>query len=138
MKNEFIYPVRVHIEDTDYSGLVYHANYLKFMERARSEWFDALGLGINWQREHALYFVIHSANIRFVKPARVHDKVVVSSSLIGMRSASIIFEQCLRFADLPDTLLCKAEIKVACVNEAVQPCRLPALPILQTMRRLIT
>jgi tol-pal system-associated acyl-CoA thioesterase len=138
MNNQFIYPLRVHIEDTDYTGLVYHANYLNFMERARSEWVDALGLGMAWQRDHGLYFVMHTANIRFLKPARVHDRLEVVSSITSIRSASLVFDQCLRFAGSPDKLLCKAEIKVACVGENMQPKPLPELPILQTMRRLIS
>lgn len=136
--NEFIYPLRVHIEDTDYTGLVYHANYLNFMERARSEWVDALGMGMSWQREQALYFVMHKVDIRFLKPARVHDRLEVVSSLISIRSASLVFDQCLRFADSPDKLLSRAEVKIACVDESMQPRPLPALPILETMRRLIS
>jgi acyl-CoA thioester hydrolase len=138
MNNEFIYPLRVHIEDTDYTGIVFHANYLNFMERARSEWVDALGLGIAWQREHALYFVLHSVSMRFLKPARVHEHLEVVSSLTAIRAASMAFAQCLRFADSPDKLLCKAEIKIACVNNDMQPRPLPELPILETMRRLLS
>ena len=56
--NEFIYPLRVHIEDTDFAGIVYHSNYLKFMERARSEWVDEVGIGMDWQREHQIYLPV--------------------------------------------------------------------------------
>ena len=65
--NHFIYMLRVHIEDTDFTGVVYHSNYLKYMERARSEWMDAEGVGIDWQRANDLAFVIHSAEVEFIR-----------------------------------------------------------------------
>ncbi len=122
---EFVYPLRVHIEDTDCTGLVFHANYFNFMERARSEWIENLGMGIAWQKEHELLFVIHSAAIQFLKPARVHEYVEVVSVIKTLKPASIIFAQHLRLAGQPDKILCKAEIKVVCVDKNIQPAALP-------------
>lgn len=138
MNNEFIYPLRIHIEDTDCTGLVYHANYLNFMERARSEWIDELGIGVSWQKENGLFFVLHSANIQFLKPARVHERVEVVSRIKSIRQASIIFDQCLRLSSMPDKILCKAEIKVACVDFNLQPRALPPAPIFKSIRRILT
>jgi len=120
-----IYPLRVHIEDTDYAGVVYHPNYLNYMERARSEWIDALGLGIDWQREHSVHFTIRSAKIDYLKPALVHQWLEVVSYLRKIRSASLIFEQHLRLRSVPDTIICKAEIKVACIDNTFRPQALP-------------
>lgn len=135
---EFVYPLRIHIEDTDCTGIVYHAKYLHFMERARSEWIDSLGMGMDWQRNHELIFVVHSASIRFLKPARVHDRVEVVSVIKSLRPASIIFDQCLRSADMPDKILCKAEVKVACVDKDMQPSALPASTIIERIGRVKT
>ena len=116
-----LYPMRVHIEDTDCSGLVFHSNYLNFMERARSEWIDQLGLGLDWQRQQQIYFVVHSATIKFLKPSRAHDRLEVVSSVLALRHASIIFDQYLRPEGMADKILCRAEIKIACVDYALQP-----------------
>lgn len=129
MSGEFIYPLRIQIEDTDCTGLVFHSNYLNFMERARSEWIDQLGLGLDWQQRHKICFVVHSAMIRFIKPARAHDRVEVVSAINTLRPASIIFDQYLRLAGSTDKILCKAEIKIACVDENMQPCALPENPL---------
>ncbi|EKD70173.1 MAG: Tol-pal system-associated acyl-CoA thioesterase [uncultured bacterium] len=138
MKNEYIYPLRVHIEDTDFAGVVYHSNYLKFMDRARSEWIEEMGMGITWQRHHHLYFPVHSANIQFIKPARLHEKVEVVSTIKQMKQASLFFEQYLRLADSSHKILCKAEIKIACVDENIRPCAIPETNGLETIRRMLT
>lgn len=135
MTKEYIFPLRVHIEDTDYTGLVYHANYLNYMERARSEWVDSLGFGMDWQKRNNIFFVVHTANIRYIKPARVHERLEVVTTLKSVRPASLIFDQCLRLADMPDKILCKAEIKAACVGEDMQPRAIPDVTILETIRR---
>lgn len=121
----FIFPLRVYIEDTDLGGIVYHANYLKFFERARSEWAEQIGWGIDWQREQGVFFTVRYANVEFLKPALVHQKVEVVSRITQVRSASMIYEQHLRLVETPDTILCKAEIKIACVDNTLRPRALP-------------
>lgn len=138
MKNEFIYPLRVHIEDTDFAGVVYHSNYLNFMERARSEWVHEMGLGIEWQREHKIYFPVFDVHIKFLKPARLHEKIEVVSKITAIKPASIIFDQHLRLAGSPDTLLCTAEVKVACTDYTMRPRSLPEAPFLESIRRMLT
>lgn len=132
---EFVYPLRIHIEDTDLTGLVFHPNYLNFMERARSEWIETLGMGIAWQRNHQIQFVIHSATMQFLKPARVHEYVEVVTTIKNLRPASIIFAQHLRLAGKPDKILCKAEITVVCVDMTIRPKALPAT-ILEKIGRM--
>ncbi|RDI41825.1 YbgC/FadM family acyl-CoA thioesterase [Aquicella lusitana] len=138
MQNQFTYLLRIHIEDTDFAGVVYHSNYLKFMERARSEWAEQVGLGMTWQREHQIYFPVHAAHILFLKPARVHDKVEVVTSIKAVRPASLVYEQYLRLAHEPDKMLCKAEIKIACVDLDMRPRAIPYAPFLEMIRRELT
>ena len=125
MNTEFIYPLRIHIEDTDCTGTVYHANYLNFFERARSEWMIKLGFNIEWQQQHHIKFLVHSIDIKFLKPATVHEHVEVVSIIKEKRKASIIFDQCLRSTSDPAKLFCKAEITVACVDDNMRPCAIP-------------
>ena len=74
MRRRFSFPVRVYYEDTDAAGVVYYANYLKFMERARTEWLAALGFPLAaFEREHGIAFVVHRAEIDFLAPARLND-----------------------------------------------------------------
>lgn len=138
MTNQFIYPLRVHIEDTDFGGHVYHSQYLNFMERARSEWLEALGFGMTAQADVGVLFVVHSANIQFIRPAKVHEKVEVISTIKALGRASVIFDQHLRLASSPDKILCRAEIKIACVDAAMRPCAIPEVATLAEIRRTIT
>lgn len=134
-ENQFIFPLRIYTEDTDYGGVVYHTNYIKYMERARSEWLSQYGFGIEWQREQQVYFVIHSLQIRYLKPATMQDRVEVFSSIKQLKQATIVFDQELRSADGSDNMFCKAQIKIAFVDEAMRPKALPASPFLTSIRR---
>jgi acyl-CoA thioester hydrolase len=123
----FTFPLRIYIDDTDFGGVVYHANYLKFFERARSEWTEQLKIGTEWQRTKGVYFLVRYAKIEFLRPAQLHQEVEVISSIKEYRKASLIYDQYLRLKERPDTILCKAEIKVACVDSHFKPCALPKL-----------
>lgn len=129
----FDWPVRVYYEDTDSGGVVYHANYLKFMERARTEWLRQLGFEQDQLRnEQNVLFAVHSMQLNFRRPARFNDQLLVRSTLLQASGASMQFEQqVLRDA----TSLCEATVKVACLNaESFQPCPLPN-SILTEMQR---
>ena len=134
-ENEFIYPVRVHIEDTDFTGVVYHPNYLNYMERARSEWAHLAGIGIEWQRQHGIMLLVHSAEIIFKSPARLHDEMNVVTRISSLNRASLTYDQYLRRSGAADKILCQARIKVACVNGRMKPCALPDAPFLDKIRR---
>lgn len=138
MQNKFVYPLRIHIEDTDCSGVVYHSKYINFMERARSEWLEEQGLGVSWIKQQERQFLVHSVNIEFIKPARVHELVVVVTSVKEMRSASVVFAQHLHFTDMPDKILCKAEIKIVCVDFNLRPQAIPKTPFFEAIRRTLT
>ena len=75
----FELPIRVYYEDTDAAGVVYHASYLRFMERARTEWLESLGFSLAaFERQHRVAFAVHKAEIEFLKPARLDDRLAVS------------------------------------------------------------
>ena len=115
-ESEFLWPIRVYYEDTDSGGVVYYANYLKFMERARTEMLRSLGFEQDQLiEEHGVIFAVHSLSVQYKKPAVFNDELVVKTKIIDCRRASLNFSQAvLRVAD--ETVLCESEIKIACIN----------------------
>ena len=112
----FIWPIRVYWEDTDAGGVVYHASYLRFLERARSEWLRALGHGQDALRERdGVMFVVRAMRLDFLQPARLDDELIVTVALAGRKRASFVMHQTILHGD---QLLLDAEVKVACVAAA--------------------
>ena len=122
----FVWPVRVYWEDTDAGGIVYYANYLKFMERARTEWLRALGCDQALMRaRHRLQFVVARANVEFRRPARFDERLDVDVRVLGLRRASVELAQDVRSASRE--LLCQARIRVGCVDmETFRPRGIPS------------
>jgi acyl-CoA thioester hydrolase len=108
--------MRVYYEDTDAAGIVYHANFLKFMERARTEWLRSLGFEQDAiAREHGIGFVVRTAELDFARPARFNDELVSTVRPIRCGRASVDLEQqVLRAGD--GTLLCGGRIRVGAVH----------------------
>ena len=121
----FVWPVRVYWEDTDAGGIVYYANYLKFMERARTEWLRALGCDqAHMRARHRLQFVVARANVEFRRPARFDDRLDVDVRVLALRRASVELAQHVRSAGRE--LLCHADIRVGCVDiETFRPRGIP-------------
>ncbi len=121
---EFIWPVRVYYEDTDNGGVVYYANYLKFMERARTEWLRAKGYEQDQLlAEQGLIFAVRSAQLDFLRPAKFNDSLQVSASVVSHKGASIEFQQEVR---RDKQVLCKGEVKIVCLcNDSLTPRRMP-------------
>ena len=121
----FVWPVRVYWEDTDAGGIVYYANYLKFMERARTEWLRALGCDqAHMRARHRLQFVVARAKVEFRRPARFDDRLDVDVRVLALRRASVELAQHVRRAGRE--LLCHAEIRVGCVDiETFRPRGIP-------------
>ncbi len=93
----FSWPVRVYYEDTDAGGVVYHANYLKFMERARSEWIRDLGFCLEQvSAELGVVFVVRSANLEYLRPARLSEMLRVEVSMAAVGRASLTMDQVVR------------------------------------------
>ena len=116
MASEFIWPVRVYYEDTDSGGVVYYANYLKFMERARTEWLRSLGYeqDILLQQE-GIIFAVHSLQVDYHQAACFNDMLSISARLDDPGKASMTFIQKV-IRDGDNTLLCSGRVKVACLD----------------------
>ncbi len=111
--NSFSLPIRVYYEDTDGGGVVYHANYLRFMERARTEWLRSLGFEQSALLTQNVAFAVRSAAVEFVKPARLDDELIVASTIESLGRAQIEFhQQVMRNHDM----LVDARIRVACFD----------------------
>lgn len=125
-KNQpFTHRCRVYYEDTDAGGVVYYVNYLKFMERARTERLRTLGVAQSQLAEQGLLFVVHSAEARYRAPARLDDELVVSAEVVELNRASLVFAQQVRRTS-DDALLCEGRITVACVRaDSFKPRAMP-------------
>lgn len=130
----FQWPIRVYYEDTDSSGVVYYANYLRFMERARTEWLRALGFEQDrLRREEGVLFVVHSARIEFRHPARFNDLLTVVTGLPRRGRASMTFSQSIIRPHEASRPCCSGEVKVACVQaDTFRPHPLPE-PLLKEL-----
>jgi acyl-CoA thioester hydrolase len=120
----YSFPVRVYFENTDAGGVVYHAEYLRFLERARTEWlrhlgFDHQALG----RTHRIVFVVSAIAADFVKPAHLDDMVAVSVKLESLGKVRCVFEQEIR---REDEVLVKSRVTVACLAvDSFKPAEIP-------------
>ncbi len=117
-RREFSWPVRVYYEDTDAGGVVYYANYLKFMERARTECLRSIGFEQDRLRDdYGILFAVHSVEIRYRKPARFNDELEVITRICHLGKASLVFRQSIHLAGDPASRpLCTATVKVVCLN----------------------
>jgi len=120
----YSFPVRVYFENTDAGGVVYHSEYLKFLERARTEWLRHLGFDHQTlARNHRAVFIVSSVVVDFLKPARLDDTLAVSVHLESLGKVRCIFAQEIR---RDDELLVKAKVTVACVTgEGFKPVEIP-------------
>lgn len=112
--SQFTWPIRVYYEDTDSGGVVYHSNYLNFMERARTEWLRALGFEqTQLKDQHGLIIVIHSLSMQFKKPAYFNDMLAVHCELSELGRSSLIMQQSISRDGL---VLIEAQVKAAFVD----------------------
>jgi len=125
MKEIFSFPIRVYYEDTDTGGVVYHSNYLNFMERARTEWLRALGFEQDeLLREYGVLFAVSAVNIAFQKPARFNELLAVTVALDRRGAASLTLKQEVRRGD---EVLATAEVRIACIDaQRFVPVAIPA------------
>jgi acyl-CoA thioester hydrolase len=124
MPSVFTWPIRIYYEDTDAGGIVFYANYLKFFERARTEWLRAAGVGQHELLEqHGALFVVKNASLDYHVPARLDDELTLTLTIAKLGAASVQFtQQAWRGA----TLLTSATVKVGCVDAAtMRPRALP-------------
>lgn len=124
----FTIPVRVYWEDTDAGGIVYYANYLRFLERARTDWLSSLGIDqAALLRDEHLQFAVVEAHIRYHRPARYGDELSVSVRLDERRGASVVMHQEVRRGTTQGDLLVSATVRAACLDSSgLRPRPLPA------------
>ena len=125
ISDRFVWPVRVYYEDTDAAGIVYHANYLRFMERARTEWLRSLGFEQDaLLGDFNIVFVVNQTHVKYVRAARFNEELTVTTGLERLRGASLEFAQIIEDCDRRS--ICTASIRVACVDaRSFKPRRIP-------------
>jgi len=111
---KFIFTTRVYYSDTDCEGVMYHTNYLKYMEHARTEWLFASCKDV--------CFAVCAAELKFLRPARLLDTLEITCDVIKLGKASMEIEHVVRNKDV---IYCKGIIKLACVNKKLKPCVIP-------------
>lgn len=117
-------PIRVYYEDTDLAGIVYYANYLKFIERGRSEWIRDLGVDqVALKRDAGLVFAVRRIEADYLRPAQYDDELVVETWLLTETGARLVLEQSVLRGD---ERLFFATVTIVCLSETGGPARLPA------------
>jgi acyl-CoA thioester hydrolase len=121
---DFVWPLRVYYEDTDAAGVVFYANYLNFMERARTEWLRALGFEqTTLMQERNVVFVVRSLAVEFLRPALFNDALDVTVALKAARGSVLEISQSVRRGQ---DVLVSGDVRVACVNtQTFKPVRIP-------------
>ncbi len=114
--------LRVYYEDTDMGGIVYYANYLKFIERGRSEWVRKIGLNQREMKAEGFVFAVRRIEADYLSSARLDDELIVETEIIKVTAARLVMEQSVKKSD---DVLFQAKVTIACVNEAGRPVRLP-------------
>jgi len=128
------FTIRVYYEDTDAGGIVYHANYLKFFERARTEWLRELGINQTHFLQQNIGFVVRKVEMDNFASAILDESIVVTSSIVSLKRASVVFKQ--HITNQQQTILCSAIVRLACVNFTLhKPCAIPQI-ILGAFKRV--
>ncbi len=131
----FSYPLRVYIEDTDAGGIVYYVNYLKFMERARTEMMRSLSYDKNSIFADELMFVVHSVKADYIAPAKLDDALEVTANVLKVGAAYILFEQKVL---LDGETLCCGEVKIVCVDRITMKPRALSKTMQQVLKNTIS
>jgi acyl-CoA thioester hydrolase len=116
-------PVRVYYEDTAMAGIVYYANYLKFIERGRSEWVREIGMALTAMKAEGFVFAVRRVEADYLAPAKLDDELIVSTEVTQVTGARLVMDQWVKCQGKP---LFHAVVTVIMMNEAGQPARMPA------------
>ena len=120
---KFSFKLRVYIEDTDAGGIVYYVNYLKFMERARTEFMRSMGYGKDYIFNHDLMFVVRDVAVKYLRPATLDDELEATAAVRHVRGAVMILQQSVRRGA---EILAQGDVTIACVDRTgLKPRRLP-------------
>jgi len=123
----FKWPVRVYYEDTDSGGVVFYANYLSFMERARTEYLRYFGFEQDQLIEHKnTIFAVRSVQLDYLSPAKFNDRLMVTAKITELKKASMLFEQKIYREDQPEKILCQGQVRIACLRaDTFRPSAIP-------------
>ena len=125
MSKYFKYKFKIYYEDTDSGGIVYYANYLKYLERARSEAIYSLGLtNINLQKDHDTLIIVKSCNIEYKKPAKFEDELEIISSILSKTRTSFTMLQIIK---KNEEIISEATVQLATVNKEGKPIKIPEI-----------
>ena len=125
MSKEFKHEIKIYYEDTDAGGVVYYSNYLNFLERARTEMIESIGLS-NKQllEENKTLIIVKSCNIEYISSAKLEDKITVYSSIESFSKASFVIIQNIK---KDNALIVKAKLKLVTVNQEGRPIKIPSV-----------
>lgn len=123
------FPVRVYYEDTDMAGIVYYANYLRYIERARSDWVREIGIDQNAMRDEGLVFAVRRVEADYIAPAKFDDELQVETSVEQVTAARLVLAQVVK---RNEQVLFQAVVTIVCIADTGAPARLPA-----NIRRLV-
>ncbi len=118
-----VYPIRVYYEDTDMGGVVYHANYLRYIERARSDWVRNLGNDQNAMRDAGIVWVVRRVEADYLATAKFDDELTVETRMVSISGVRLTMEQLVRRGE---TDIFRATVTAVCINREGKPIRLPA------------
>ena len=122
-KGEFSLPLRVYIEDTDAGGIVYYVNYLKFMERSRTEMMRSLGFDKNFIFNEQLMFVVRDVAVTYLKPAKLDDELIATATITQLKGATMTLHQSVK---LNGEVLAQGQVMIVCVDKSgIKPRRIP-------------
>ena len=123
MSKEFKYVTKIYYEDTDAGGVVYYANYLKFIERARTDAIASLNFtNSNLKENYGIYIIVKSCNLNFIKPSRLEDKLDILSEIVEVKNVSIKMKQDIF---VKDNLILTADVHLATINKDGKPTKMP-------------
>lgn len=127
MTEPFAWPVRVYYEDTDAQGVVYYANYFRFMERARTEWLRALGVDqVKMMQQERRIFVVTETRAEFLAAAKFNEQIIVTARLTGLTRATFDIEQNIYLDNLDGKLLLRGGVRAAYLHaDTMRPMRIP-------------
>ena len=125
MTKSFTLPIRIYVYDTDYGGVVYHANYLKYMDQARTEWLASVGFTLEKLAAEHIHFAICGVDLNYLYPARLNTVMEIDSRVAHIGKSSITFAHIARNQADKNCIFCKGEIRIVCVNDAFSPTRIP-------------
>lgn len=125
MKDFFSIKVNIYVEDTDFGGIVYHANYLKYMERARSERLKHHGLSLAELEKQDCFFALTHIDIQYLKPAKIEDTLEVTTEIENITHTTITLKQEIRKPDDPKYLYTNSKVTLVCINKQHKLIRIP-------------